>query len=268
MRVLDLYAGHLHPDGTHGFSAAFVHRGHDVITLDLNPSFRCTISADILDPATIALVASYAPYEYVLASPPCEAFSTGAFSHSFRCEAQCAACGGSLLRIHGERWLHLPNSYCQKQKPVPGSLIYTPKSETGNLGLAVAEATVQLIRYLKPRFWTIENPRALLRKLPFMLDLPRVTIDQCQYGNIAKKPTDLWGGFPTTWIPRPRCIASSRREVWQGRRPYRPNPDGTLCHEAGWRGSPFGTQGKANAALRAVIPYELSLALCLAAEQG
>lgn len=49
--------------------------------------------------------------------------------------------------------------------------------------------------------------------------------------------------------------------------PYRPLPDGTPCHEAGYRGSRFGTQGKANATERAVIPYELSMDVCLAAER-
>lgn len=59
--------------------------------------------------------------------------------------------------------------------------------------------------------YVIENPRAMLRKLPAMQDLNRRTVTYCSYGDRRMKPTDLWsnmwsgldGRIP--WVPRPMC---------------------------------------------------------------
>ena len=74
----------------------------------------------------------------------------------------------------------------------------------------------------------------MLRKMPFMQGLPRVTIWYCQYGDDRAKPTDIWSNHiydpmfnPNGWKPRPEC--------WNGRED---------CHESAPRGSKTGTQGK------------------------
>lgn len=287
MHILDAYAGHQDADGHHGFSKAFAERGHKVTSTDIGQQFGCDITGDITDPDVWAEIIRRGPYDGVLAGPPCEGFSMAAVRHSFTCRGVCV-CGEPLQRASGEKWVHLGagwNPDC-KPKPVPDSLTYTPKSKTGAISLMLAQRTIVLAAVLRPKWWVMENPKALLRQLPFMRGLDRVSIDQCQYGNVAQKPTDLWGVFPEGWAPRPRCKASRYTFVdAQGNTivprlndkgkidkhsfdttPYRPNPDGTPCHEAGYRGSTFGTQGKANATMRAVIPHGLSLDLCLAAE--
>ena len=77
---------------------------------------------------------------------------------------------------------------------------------------------------------------------------PPITVTYCQYGETRLKPTDLWGGHPKSIVYRPACKV------------------GAPCHEAAPRGSRAGTQNLRNAAIKALIPYDLSLSVCLAAE--
>ena len=86
-----------------------------------------------------------------------------------------------------------------------------------------------------------------MRKMGALRGLERRTVTYCQYGEPRMKPTDLWGGFPPGLEFR-RCR------------------NGDPCHEAAPRGAKTGTQGIKGAALRAEIPYRLSLEACLAAE--
>lgn len=288
LRLLDMMCGPENERGGHGFTAAAWDEGHEVVSVDIIPEFNPTICGDILDDRILGQVLMAGPFDMIFAGTPCQGFSNAAVRHSHECRARCSTCGAEVLRVPGEKWAHLgagwPDHECKSA--VPGSLTYRPKSDTARLGWKLAERCRQLIAMADPAYYLIENPLALLRQLPMVAGLPRVTIDQCQYGNSAKKPTDLFGNLPPSFVPRPRCIAKhdlivdaqgaplapanpeAPKKKWvYDQTPYRPNPDGTICHEAGYRGSPWGTQGKANAAERGVIPYELSLDLLLALEQ-
>ena len=157
--LLDLFAG------LGGWSEAFRARGHDVLTLDIDPRFGCDITADILtwDPDSIP------PPDIVLASPPCEAFSTMSI---------------------GTHW-------------GGGVRAYEPKTDAARLGIALVERTVDIISALRPTFFVIENPRDVLRNLPLALPDDRRTVWQCHVGREWAKPTDLWGGFPPSLdLPR------------------------------------------------------------------
>lgn len=89
----------------------------------------------------------------------------------------------------------------------------------------------------------------MLRKLPVLADLPRTTVTYCQYGDAAQKPTDIWGRLPATLHFHPPC------------------GPGDPCHEPAPRGTRTGgTQGKATSALRAEVPFALSMAVCIAVE--
>jgi len=66
MKVLDLFSG------LGGFSQAFKDRGHEVITVDINPAFRPTICTDILK-MDISVLGD--GYDVILAAPPCTEFS-------------------------------------------------------------------------------------------------------------------------------------------------------------------------------------------------
>lgn len=88
----------------------------------------------------------------------------------------------------------------------------------------------------------IENPRGMLRKMPFMQKFKRYTVWYCQYGDSRAKPTDIWTNS-TTWVPRPPC--------------HNGNPE--CHHERAPRGSKTGTQGRKGSYDRSIIPKQLCL---------
>lgn len=147
MKILDLFSG------LGGWAGAFRARGHEVVTLDLDPRFGCTVTADILT-VTAADLAKYGPFDGILASPPCESFSVAAFGH---------------------HWL--PNR--------------VPRTDGARTGMRIVEHTLGLIGALRPRWWLLENPRGMLRKLPMMTPYRRWTVTFCQHGDTRMKPTDL-----------------------------------------------------------------------------
>jgi len=86
----------------------------------------------------------------------------------------------------------------------------------------------------------IENPRGMLRKMPWMQEFKRHTVWYCQYYDERAKPTDIWTNSDT-WIPRPVCHNGNKE-----------------CHHApAPRGSKTGTQGRKGAYERSKIPEEL-----------
>jgi len=88
----------------------------------------------------------------------------------------------------------------------------------------------------------IENPRGMLRKMPFMKQFKRHTIWYCQYGDDRAKPTDIWTNS-ITWIPKPVCK----------------NGNKDCHHQPAPRGSKTGTQGRKGSFDRSKIPYNLCL---------
>ena len=144
--------------------------------------------------------------DIIWASPPCTGFSVAAIGHHWD----------------------------------GGKGAYIPKTETAKLGIELVKKTIELINYYQPKYWFIENPRGVLRKMPFMQELKRNTVTYCQYGDERMKPTDIWTNS-NDWVPRPMC------------------KNGDPCHVAAPRGSKTGTQGRANAYERSKIPDELCL---------
>ena len=115
---------------------------------------------------------------------------------------------------------------------------YHPKRVETALGMAYVLKTLKIIEELKPKYWFIENPRGVLRKMGFMEKLHRKTITYCRYGDKRMKPTDIWTNFKD-WKPRPMCKNG--------------HPD----HEPAPRGSKTGTQGLKGNMERSVIPPQL-----------
>lgn len=199
MKMIDFQAG------LGGASKAFKEAGWEVVTLDIHERFNCTITADILK-VTAEQLSKYGPFDFAWASPPCEAFSVASIGHHW---------GG-------------------------GKGAYVPKTAKAVLYQQIVSHTLNLMLALNAKYGSIlENPRGVLRKLPIMSGLPRVTVTYCQYGDTRMKPTDLWGRFPEGWKPRPMC------------------KNGNPCHEAAPRGAKTGTQGIKGAAERAVVPIEI-----------
>jgi hypothetical protein len=212
MYVLDLFSG------LKGWSAAFIDRGHEVVSVDIEGDFMPSLLADVCklyvdrDELKVRTIIS-SDFDVVLASPPCNHFSVASISKNWS----------------------------------GGKEAYIPKTFETAQAIYLVQYTLQLIHDINPVFWILENPMGVLRKLSFMQKYDHKLVTYCQYGERRMKPTDLWGKFPPSFVAR-RC------------------KNGDSCHERAPRGAKTGTQGIKSAALRAKIPYQLSLEMCLACE--
>jgi len=142
--------------------------------------------------------------DIIWASPPCTTFSI-------------ASCG--------KHW-HPPDKLGNRN----------PKTEAAETGLLMLEQTIWIMSNLQPKYFFIENPRGLMRKMPQVQYLPRYTVSYCQYGDKRMKPTDIWTNLK---FNAKMC------------------KNGMPCHEAAPRGSRTGTQGLKNNHERSKIPYLL-----------
>lgn len=175
--------------------------GMEVFSTDINDFPDIDYVVNILDFKT-----SKVPFQpdIIWASPPCTTFSVASI---------------------GTHWMG-------------GNKAYIPKTKEAKTGLMIAHKTLEIIRYFEPKFFFIENPRGVLRKMDFMQHMMRHTVTYCQYGDSRMKPTDIWTNN-MMWNPRPSCR------------------NGDPCHEAAPRGSKTGTQGLTDSYNRSKIPEKL-----------
>lgn len=177
--------------------------GMNVFSSDINDFDGIHYVVDIMD-----FDVSKVPFvpDIIWASPPCTTFSVASIGHHW----------------HGDKDVKFPKTY------------------EAIRGIEIVQKTLGIIDHFNPRFFFIENPRGLLRKMPFMAKygMLRHTVTYCQYGERRQKPTDIWTNS-TNWIPRPACER------------------GSTCHDAAPRGSRTGTQGIEGAYRRSKIPEQL-----------
>jgi hypothetical protein len=96
---------------------------------------------------------------------------------------------------------------------------------------------------INPQFkFYIENPRGMLRKMPWMQRFKRHTVWYCQYGDDRAKPTDIWTNNEN-WEPRPMCH----------------NGNLNCHHQPAPRGAKTGTQGRKGSFDRSKIPHQLCI---------
>ena len=189
--------------GTKSISKVFEGRGHQIVTLDNNTRFQPNICIDIMDFRKDMLPTGFKP-DVIWASPPCQCFSVASIS---------------------THW-------------TGGHRAYIPKTEKAKIAQNMVKKTLELIDEIQPKYWFIENPRGVLRKMPFMDVGTRHTVTYCQYGKNHMKPTDIWTNCEN-WNPKPMC------------------KNGAPCHERAPRGSRTGTQGLKDDVERGMIPRNL-----------
>ena len=206
MKVLELFAG------SRSFSKVAEKYGFETYTTDIAPFEGIDQVCDIFDFDVDQMYKDFGEPEIVWASPPCTTFSVS----SINCHW-----GG-------------------------GKKAYKPKTKRAELGMQIVSETISLIQELNPRYFYIENPRGVLRKLDVIKkhNFIRNTVWYCQYYNgegvNRAKPTDIWTN-DYLWIPKPVCKNG--------------NPD--CSHQPAPRGSRTGTQGLKNAYERSKVPEKL-----------
>lgn len=188
--------------GSCSFSNVAKELGHETFTTDIKQFGKIDYVCDIMD-FDIRQI-PFVP-DIVWASPPCTTFSIASVGHHWNKDR-------------------------------------TPKTKEAMLGFKIITYTQLIINHIKPKYWYLENPRGMLRKLGLIDSNWRKEVCYCQYGDKRMKPTDIWtNNFH--WIPRTMCH----------------NGNKNCHHESAPRGSRTGTQGLKGSYDRSKVPRELCL---------
>ena len=200
-KMLDLFCG------TKSMAKAFERAGWETYTVDWEEKFEPTLCCDVntLTVDKIIDLCGGVP-DFVHMSPDCTSYSIAAIFHH-----------RNKNKETGE--LEAATEYAE----------FCDKTNAYIIDL--------IVNKLKPKYYTIENPRAGMRKMSFVKDLPRYTTTYCQWGDTRMKPTDIWTNLPNPNFP---CCKN-----------------GDKCHESAPRGSQTGTQGIKGSKDRSRIPDAL-----------
>ena len=175
MKVLDL--GY----GTGSATRAWADHGHEVVGVDREGSFNPTIHGDWGDDCTWKRIDERGPYDFIWFSPDCSIFSILRRDNPF---------DKSGLRYDAARRHRVPRTY-------------TPNTDQAREEVRKIEWVIMLIEEMSPpKGWVMENPRAIMRRMDFVKGLRRTTVCYCRYGDTRRKPTDLFGNIPLSFIPR------------------------------------------------------------------
>ena len=128
MKVLELFAG------SRSFSKVAEEFGHETYSTDIEPFEKIDQVCDIFNFNIEQMLDEFGTPEIIWGSPPCQAFSVAAI---------------------GKNW-------------TGGHRAYIPKTEKAKLSIEIIAQTLWIIKTLEPKYFYIENPRGMLRKLPII----------------------------------------------------------------------------------------------------
>jgi hypothetical protein len=244
MKVLELFCG------TKSFSKVAENRGHDVFTIDIDPRYNPDMVGNLHDLNINDIPPEYQTPDVVWASPPCQCFS---------------------IMVVSKNWV----------KNNDGT--YTSKRPETIYAMEIVQNTLKLINDLLPRYYFIENPRAMLRKMPFMADVPRSTVTYCKYGSPYQKATDIWNNC-SNWSPKPICskgdpcrvrspggsntgIQGVKSVTNTGHYDFQFTPSG-YNHRISQHSGDMGNESHRSAVARAIVPPALCEEIIIACEEG
>lgn len=201
MKALELFAG------TRSIGKAFEKSGHEVFSIEWDKQHEnIDWYVDISKITANDILERFGKPDIIWSSPDCTSYSIAAISY-------------------------------HRTKEEDGNL--APKSEYAKFCDMLNQHVLKLIEELYPKYYFIENPRGVMRKMRFMKDIPRYTVWYCQYGDKRAKPTDIWTNHPNPSF-KPVCK----------------NGNKDCHHEPAPRGAKTGTQGLEKVD-RSRIPKEL-----------
>lgn len=145
LKVLELFAG------TRSIGKVFEERGHEVYSIEWDEVHEnIDWNTDIGEVTAQDIIERFGHPDVIWASPDCTSYSIAGITHHRRKEEN-----GNLRAISDY------GKFCDK----------------------VNAHVVKLIKELNPMYYFIENPRAGMRKMDFVQDLPRHTTTYCNYND-------------------------------------------------------------------------------------
>tara|TARA_R110000824_G_scaffold76743_1_gene194383 strand:+ start:6306 stop:6893 length:588 start_codon:yes stop_codon:yes gene_type:complete len=154
-------------------------KGYEVISLDIDPQFNPDICVDIMDFNYKKYPVGY--FHTIWASPECKIFSS----------AQCFHIGPNRKYKNSEE-LDIEREKHHK----------------------FVNRVSEIIDYLKPKYYYIENPmNSHIKKADGLKSKPSIVVDYCRFGCDYKKPTRIWTNKTSLKDTRCLCKKHQRKVV-------------------------------------------------------
>jgi len=176
MRVLELFCG------TKSVGKVLREKGWEVISVDIDKKFEPDICCDIKDFNYKQFCEE--DFDFIWASPPCTYFSKVRLSNI-----------GKWNKEHNKT---LTREICD--------------NDLIEKGLPPLHKTLEIIEYLKPKYFFIENPQT--GQMKYHIDLPYIDVDYCRFGFNYKKRTRIWTNREN--IENILCLGKNKCEQMEG----------------------------------------------------